>query len=164
METFALLPHPDSPAVEVDAVEARISITDPHWLSIRWKIARAMSATLGEAGVPWMPAEALHVGQRFQALNPGVAVGRLRVVAGDDVARVGAGGVGVDDILILDELPLDLPIVAGTITTRPRASSRRNAPPELTASVTACSTSSAVSSGSMTTSRATFAMPILISI
>lgn len=41
METFALLPHPDSPAVEVDAVEARISVSDPHWLSIRWKIARA---------------------------------------------------------------------------------------------------------------------------
>lgn len=41
METFALVPHPDCPAVAVEAVEARISVSDPHWLSVRWKIARA---------------------------------------------------------------------------------------------------------------------------
>lgn len=82
--------------------------------------ARAMSPALRQAGVPWASSEALNAGQRFQALNPGVAVGRLRVVRADDVGAMGADddGIGSGDIVILDELPLDLPIVAGTITQR----------------------------------------------
>lgn len=82
--------------------------------------ARAMSHTLRKAGVPWAPAEALNAGQRFQALNPGVTVGRLRVVGADEIGAMGADdkGIGSGDIVILHDLPLDLPIVAGTITQR----------------------------------------------
>ncbi|MBK8540877.1 MAG: hypothetical protein IPL60_12875 [Ardenticatenia bacterium] len=82
--------------------------------------ARTMSPTLRQAGVPWASSEALNAGQRLQALNPGVAFGRLRVVGADDVVAMGADdeGIGSGDIIILDDLPLDLPIVAGTITQR----------------------------------------------
>jgi len=81
---------------------------------------RAMSPTLRQACVPWASSDALNAGQRFQALNPGVAVGRLRVIGTDAFGRVDGEdkGVGTGDIVILDELPLDMPIVAGTITQR----------------------------------------------
>lgn len=36
---YQLIPHPEYPAFGVSAIEARIVALDPHWLSVRWKVA-----------------------------------------------------------------------------------------------------------------------------
>ena len=53
--------------------------------------------------------------QGFMPLNPGQAVGRLRVLAPGQALET----LEPDDIALLQEVPLSLPPVAGVITTRP---------------------------------------------
>lgn len=71
--------------------------------------------TAKDAGVTFVTQEALLREQPFLPLNPGRAQGRLRIVASvdntPDLAR--------DDIVVLDEVPIWLPPVAGLITQRP---------------------------------------------
>lgn len=66
-------------------------------------------------GLAFVTQEALLREQPFLPLNPGRAQGRLRIVASvdntPDLAR--------DDIVVLDEVPIWLPPVAGLITQRP---------------------------------------------
>lgn len=66
-------------------------------------------------GLTFVTQEALLREQPFLPLNPGHAQGRLRIVASvdntPDLAR--------DDIVVLDEVPIWLPPVAGLITQRP---------------------------------------------
>lgn len=72
-------------------------------------------AVAASLGLPVLTQAELLKDQGFMPLNPGVAEGRLRVVdhaeAADDLAP--------DDIVLLREVPLTLPPVAGVLTTRP---------------------------------------------
>ncbi|MSP91140.1 MAG: hypothetical protein EXR79_04955 [Myxococcales bacterium] len=64
-------------------------------------------------GVPWLLQTELFAGISFQAMNPGVTFGTLRLASATDLSR---GLVSYRDIAVLDRLPLDLPLVGGTIT------------------------------------------------
>jgi hypothetical protein len=71
------------------------------------------SKKLLAANEPWLLQTELYADVKLQALNPGVAFGTLRVVAADDLVK---GKVSFQDVVVLDRLPLELPLVAGTIT------------------------------------------------
>ncbi|PLK50658.1 PEP/pyruvate-binding domain-containing protein [Uliginosibacterium sp. TH139] len=77
--------------------------------------AQAHERVATAAGVAFVSQEQLIREQAFLPLNEGVARGRVRVVP--------AGGIVADadpqDILVLDEVPISLPPVAGVITSRP---------------------------------------------
>jgi hypothetical protein len=75
------------------------------------------AAELEAAGVQWIAEDELGQTAPFQAMNPGLAYGWLRTANADDLRE---GSVSHGDILVLDYLPLDLPPVAGTITTAPQ--------------------------------------------
>lgn len=67
---------------------------------------------LEAAGLPVVRTEALYAGVRYQPVSVGVAYGYLRVMRGAfDPMRVRR-----NDIVVLDEAPLDLPVCAGVIT------------------------------------------------
>ncbi len=64
------------------------------------------------AGVPVVTTQELFGAIRYQPLNPGDAWGWLRFVQGDpDPARVRR-----TDVVVLDRVPLDLPVCAGIVT------------------------------------------------
>ncbi|MBI5515937.1 MAG: hypothetical protein HY909_19300 [Deltaproteobacteria bacterium] len=65
------------------------------------------------AAVPMVTSEELYAGLRYQPVNLGTAYGYLRVVRGPvDPSRVRR-----TDVLVLDHVPLDLPVCAAVITT-----------------------------------------------
>lgn len=76
-------------------------------------VALAAEATLQTAGVAWLPQADLLANVQQQAMNAGVTFGTLRAVPWDQLA---AGTVSYRDIVVLERLPLDLPLVGGTIT------------------------------------------------
>jgi hypothetical protein len=63
--------------------------------------------------VPIMGANAPFRGLRWQPLTAGVALGRLRFIPEDELARA---AVGPDTIVVTDAVPNDIPLVAGLIT------------------------------------------------
>jgi len=65
------------------------------------------------AGVSWLTQVELYADLTLQACNPGITFGTLRQVSPEQLL---AGGVSYRDIVLLDRLPLDLPLVGGTIT------------------------------------------------
>lgn len=77
--------------------------------------AQAHERVATAAGLPFLSQAQLIREQAFLPLNEGVAKGRVRLVP--------AGGIVADadpqDILVLDEVPISLPPVAGIITSRP---------------------------------------------
>lgn len=72
---------------------------------------RALDA-FREARVPVVTTEQLFGAVRYQPVNPGEAYGYLRFVVGE----VSPAQVRRTDIVVLDEVPLDLPVCAGIIT------------------------------------------------
>ncbi|NLP01551.1 MAG: hypothetical protein GX089_03580 [Fibrobacter sp.] len=66
------------------------------------------------SGVPTVSEDELYGGQKYQALNTGEAYGWLRRV---EVSDAGSRNSGRHDILIVNGLPLDIPVIAGIITT-----------------------------------------------
>lgn len=71
--------------------------------------------TARTTGLPFVTQEALLREQRFLPLNTGVARGRLRIVTSVEHA----GDLSPQDIVVLDEVPISLPPVAGLVTQRP---------------------------------------------
>lgn len=67
------------------------------------------------AGLTFVTQEALLREQAFLPLNPGSAQGRLRIVASIEATP----DLKRDDIVVLDEVPIAIPPVAGLITQRP---------------------------------------------
>ncbi len=65
------------------------------------------------AGVSWLTQVELYADLTLQACNAGLTFGTLRKVAPEELQ---AGGVSYRDIILLERLPLDLPLVGGTIT------------------------------------------------
>ena len=72
---------------------------------------RALDA-FREASVPVVTTQQLFGAVRYQPVNPGEAYGYLRFVVGE----VSPAQVRRTDIVVLDEVPLDLPVCAGIIT------------------------------------------------
>ena len=92
------------------------TVTKSFYAPIQFKTNSTLhEQTAKEAGVKSVTQEALLREQPFLPLNPGQAQGRLRIVTSvdntPDLAR--------DDIVVLDEVPIWLPPVAGMITQRP---------------------------------------------
>lgn len=92
------------------------TVTQSFYAPIRFKTNSTLhEQTAKDAGVTSVTQEALLREQPFLPLNPGQAQGRLRIVTSvdntPDLAR--------DDIVVLDEVPIWLPPVAGLITQRP---------------------------------------------
>ncbi|MFT3735254.1 MAG: PEP/pyruvate-binding domain-containing protein [Rhodocyclaceae bacterium] len=77
--------------------------------------SRAHEVVAESAGLPYVSQARLIEEQSFLPLNQGVARGRIKLVP--------LGGLVADadphDILVLDEVPISLPPVAGVITSRP---------------------------------------------
>jgi len=71
--------------------------------------------TARQAGLAFVTQEALLREQSFLPLNTGRAQGRLRIVASIDNAT----DLSPADIVVLDEVPVALPPVAGLVTQRP---------------------------------------------
>ncbi len=90
----------------------RASFHDP----IRFKTnATGHEQTARSAGLPYVTQEALLREQRFLPLNIGRAEGRLRIVRSVEQAP----DLSPRDIVVLDEVPIALPPVAGLVTQRP---------------------------------------------
>ncbi|MFO0651036.1 MAG: hypothetical protein U0326_32720 [Polyangiales bacterium] len=95
-----------------EAVRARVYFGD----ALRYRpVPPAHEAAVAEftaAHVPLVTTQELFGATRFQPLNPGDAWGWLRFVEGDpDPSRVRR-----TDVVVLDHVPLDLPVCAGIIT------------------------------------------------
>jgi len=71
--------------------------------------------TAQSANVPFITQEALLHEQTFLPLNTGRAQGRLRIIASIEQAT----DLSPHDIVVLDEVPIALPPIAGLITQRP---------------------------------------------
>ncbi len=95
-----------------EAVRSRVYFGD----TLRYRpVPPAHEAALDEfaaAHVPVITTQALFGATRFQPLNPGDAWGWLRFIEGEpDPSRVRR-----NDVVVLDHVPLDLPVCAGIIT------------------------------------------------
>ena len=73
----------------------------------------AQSAELQRLGVPLVTTQQIYGSMRYQPLNPGEAYGYLRFIHGPP----DGANVRRTDIVVLDTVPLDLPVCAGVITT-----------------------------------------------
>jgi hypothetical protein len=83
---------------------------------LRFKANSTMhEQTAQRAGLDFVTQEALLREQTFLPLNTGHAQGRLRIVASVDDTH----DLAPTDILVLDEVPVALPPVAGLVTQRP---------------------------------------------
>ncbi len=105
----ALLPH--LAYLPAQGAQQRLIYTPSS--GVQEGLALANEATLTAAGVPWLQQADLLAGVQQQAMNPGLTFGTLRAVAWDNL---GAGSVSYRDVVVLERLPLDLPLVGGTIT------------------------------------------------
>lgn len=70
-------------------------------------------ADLRQLGVPVVTTQEIFGSMRYQPLNPGDAYGYLRFVHGPP----NAASIRRNDIVVLDNVPLDLPVCSGVITT-----------------------------------------------
>lgn len=84
--------------------------------AIRFKTNSTLhEQTARSAGLPFTTQEALLREQSFLPLNTGIASGRLRIVRSIEQAS----DLSPQDIVVLDEVPISLPPVAGLVTQRP---------------------------------------------
>ncbi|WP_269790829.1 PEP/pyruvate-binding domain-containing protein [Stenotrophomonas sp. Iso1] len=84
--------------------------------AIRFKTNSTLhEQTARSAALPFVTQEALLREQRFLPLNTGRAQGRLRIVSSTE--RV--SDLSPHDIVVLDEVPIALPPIAGLVTQRP---------------------------------------------
>ena len=94
------------------AITARLPDADK-W-SIRAQGDRQTTALEGIQGsVPLVDANAPFRGVSFQVLTPGVGYGILRFVP---AAELGHARLGLDVIVVTDDVPLDVPVMGGLIT------------------------------------------------
>jgi rifampicin phosphotransferase len=97
---------------------ARDTLAASFFAPVVFKANSAQQEAVGTALGAEMVTEAQILGQRsYLPLNQGVAVGRLRLV--QDVESDSEDDITPDDIVVLREVPLALPSVAGVITERP---------------------------------------------
>lgn len=96
--------------------ETRQLLTSSFYAPLRFKTnATQHEEVARQAAMEYTTQEALLRGQRFLPLNTGRAQGRLRILNSVENAR----DLQPDDIVVLDEVPISLPPVAGVVTQRP---------------------------------------------
>jgi hypothetical protein len=94
------------------AVMARVP--DPKAWAIRpLDAAQILAARAVEGKVPLMDPNAPFRNQTFQPVTPAVAYGVLKFVAGSELSTT---PLGPDTIVVVDEVPNDLPLVGGLVT------------------------------------------------
>ena len=91
-------------------------LKDSFYAPLRYKTNSLWQETVAEQSkVPFITQESLIKNFPYLPLNQGKAIGTLRVIAKEDDLY----NVGADDIIILKEVPLELPPVAGIISEKP---------------------------------------------
>ena len=91
-------------------------LKDSFYAPLRYKTNSLWQETVAEQSkVPFITQESLIKNFPYLPLNQGKAIGILRVIAKEDDLY----NVGADDIIILKEVPLELPPVAGIISEKP---------------------------------------------
>ena len=91
-------------------------LKDSFYAPLRYKTNSLWQETVAEQSkVPFITQESLIKNFPYLPLNQGKAIGTLRVIAKEDDFY----NVGADDIIILKEVPLELPPVAGIISEKP---------------------------------------------
>ncbi|MBM4354720.1 MAG: hypothetical protein FJ109_13190 [Deltaproteobacteria bacterium] len=70
-------------------------------------------SVIERGGFLWMTHEEIYQGLDMQLLNPGIAYGTLRLLSPEELEET---VVSYTDVLLLTRLPIELPIVGGTIT------------------------------------------------
>lgn len=110
IKTYQLL-RERMPMVSSTGNENRLLYTPSS--GVQEQVALANAATLTAGGVQWLQQAELLADLQQQSMNHGVTFGTLRAVPADQLL---AGMVSYRDIIVLDRLPLDLPLVGGTLT------------------------------------------------
>ena len=91
-------------------------LKDSFYAPLRYKTNSLWQETVAEQSkVPFITQESLIKNFPYLPLNQGKAIGTLRVIAKEDDLY----NVDADDIIILKEVPLELPPVAGIISEKP---------------------------------------------
>ena len=91
-------------------------LKDSFYAPLRYKTNSLWQETVAEQSkVPFITQESLIKNFPYLPLNQGKAIGTLRVIVKEDDLH----NVGADDIIILKEVPLELPPVAGIISEKP---------------------------------------------
>lgn len=91
-------------------------LKDSFYAPLRYKTNSLWQETVAEQSkVPFITQESLIKNFPYLPLNQGKAIGTLRVIAKEDDLY----NVGADDIIILKEVSLELPPVAGIISEKP---------------------------------------------
>ena len=91
-------------------------LEDSFYAPLRYKTNSLWQETVAEQSkVPFITQESLIKNFPYLPLNQGKAIGTLRVIVKEDDLH----NVGADDIIILKEVPLELPPVAGIISEKP---------------------------------------------
>ena len=91
-------------------------LKDSFYAPLRYKTNSLWQETVAEQSkVPFITQESLIKNFPYLPLNQGKAIGTLRIIAKEDDLY----NVGADDIIILKEVPLELPPVAGIISEKP---------------------------------------------
>jgi len=65
-------------------------------------------------GIPTVSEKELYGSQRYQPCNTGEAYGYLRKI---DISEIGSTYIGRHDVVLVNGLPVDIPVIAGIITT-----------------------------------------------
>ncbi|TNF33097.1 MAG: hypothetical protein EP329_08735 [Deltaproteobacteria bacterium] len=113
---YEIAPYDTADAAMVAAAWRRIA--DATWLGADLRFhptstaIEAVAAAL-PAEVPVITTGELFAGITYQPLNPATAMGRLRFASADEAV---SGALGFRDVVVLDRVPNDLPVVAGVIT------------------------------------------------
>jgi pyruvate, water dikinase len=79
--------------------------------------AEEQADTFAGRGVPWARTADLYAGVSEQRLNFAVAYGTLRALSPEELET---SALSFRDILVLQQLPVELPLVGGTITAEPQ--------------------------------------------
>ena len=75
--------------------------------------AAEADATFARTGTPWARRDQLYGNSALQVLNPGLAYGTLKRLSPEELETT---VVSFQDVLVLTRLPLELPLVGGTLT------------------------------------------------
>ena len=114
---------PEHAAIALRLLEERTGLVSLHGADARMAYVPAGTAheedladhtsLFTNAGALWLTTQELHGSSRIQIMNDGEAYGTLRRMTPEELA---SAVVSFKDILVLTRLPVELPLVGGTIT------------------------------------------------
>lgn len=84
---------------------------------VQWEQTEEQDTAFAARAVPWARTADLYAGVNEQRLNFAVAYGTLRALSPEELETT---ALSFRDILVLQQLPVELPLVGGTITAEPQ--------------------------------------------